>query len=110
MEKARWDLPAAGSTAIWHIFKQAHSEETKAVALLGPAKLSAERLQDLPTGLIDEVPVENGGVLLIQAAIVGVAPVDVVLDVVFVHLAALPVCVEVVRGLCSRGPVDVAVQ
>ena len=72
--------------------------------------LREEAGQCAPAGFIDEVPVEDGGVLLVQAAVVGVAPVDVVLDVVFVHLAAVPVCVEVVGGLGGGGPVHVPVQ
>ena len=55
-----------------------------------------------PAGLIDEVPVEDGRVLLVETAIVGVAPVDKVLDVVLVHLPALPVGVEIVGGLGCR--------
>lgn len=53
----------------------------------------------LPARLIHEVPEEDGGVLLVQAAVVGVAPVYKVLYVVLVHLAASPVCVKVVGGL-----------
>ena len=70
------------------------------------------RTEDMcpPARLVDEVPVEDGGVLLVQAAVVGVAAVNVVLDVVLVHLAAVPVGVEVVGGLGGGGPVDVAVQ
>ena len=63
-----------------------------------------------PAGLVHKVPVEDGGVVLVDAAVDGVLAVHKDVQVVLVHLAALGVQVEVVLGQRCRGPVDVAVH
>ena len=63
-----------------------------------------------PAGLVDEVPVEDGGVVLVEAPVDGVAAVREGVQVRLIHLAALPVGVEVVLARGGGRPVDVPVD
>ena len=56
----------------------------------------AETVDYSPARLIDEVPVEDGGVILVKAAIDSVLAVGEGVQVLLVHLAALIVGVEVI--------------
>ena len=63
-----------------------------------------------PAGLVDEVPVEDGGVILVEAPVDGVLAVREGVQVRLVHLAALPVGVEVILASGGGRPVDVPVD